>query len=63
MTFLNVLSENVGLIDGQSTTSTYGDYAQLGGSRNTFESPVDQSSNKTAIGHNAQIGGTSNIRE
>ena len=63
------LLENVGSIDGQTSTGTCGEYAQLGGSRNTFEAPVDQSQNKTDIGHNAkieqvdQLGGTRNIRE
>ena len=66
--FLSSLSENIGSSASQASTS-YGGNAQLGGSRNTFEAPVDQSQNKIEIGQNAkieqvdQLGGTRNIRE
>jgi len=39
----------------QSTTIKCGDNAQLGGSQDTYNAPVDQSSNKTEIGDNAKI--------
>ena len=67
--FLFSLLEKIGLRAGQASTSTDGNNAQLGGSRNTFEAPVDQSQNKIEIGENAkieqvdQLGGTRNIRK
>ena len=64
-----LLSENIGSSAGQTSSSICGDSAQLGGSRNTFEAPVDQSQNKVEIGQKAkieqidQLGGTRNISE
>lgn len=42
---------------GSVTNTTYGDHAQTGGSRNTYNAPVNQSTHSVKVGDHAQIGG------